>query len=354
MKLCVFGGQYGSEGKGSVAEYLIREATHLHRPEAEGERPKRDLRLVALGENSPNSGHTCSLGKTRNIPASSYYADTVLLGPDSAIQLTVLLEDLTNIRAATGKAPRVYIHEHAAWVCTTDIEEEQSSGVVSRVSSTGSGSGAARTRKGYLRHTDAVIKSRSMDVFAEQKFEVSVVSRWAYLKLLEDVQKEDCIFECSQGTLLDTNWGVFPYVTSRSTLPRTAIDRNGVATIPWSYCGVYRTFPIRTGGPSGPTGGDEITFESLGVADEIATVTKRTRRVFKFNREDFYLSLHLTRPSMVFFTHLDYIGVKPTDLEGFLQWYVEAVNNSPLLWRVDGLFLSDTTGQFVNHGSQTL
>lgn len=354
MKLCVYGGQYGSEGKGSVAEYLIREATHLHRPEAEGERPKRDLRLVALGENSPNSGHTCSLGKTRNIPASSYYADTVLLGPDSAVNIEILLADLTNIRVVTGKAPRVYIHEHAAVVCQMDIDNEQHAGVIERVSSTGSGSGSARYRKGFKRVPDAVIKTRHLGVFADNQFEVSVISRWAYLKLLEDVQKEDCIFECSQGTLLDTNWGIFPYVTSRSTLPRTAIDRNGVATIPWSYCGVYRTFPIRTGGPSGPTGGDEITFESLGVADEIATVTKRTRRIFKFNREDFYLSLHLTRPHMVFFTHLDYIGVKPTDLDGFFKWYLAAVDLSPLQWRVDGLFLSDTTGQFINHGSQVL
>lgn len=354
MKLCVYGGQYGSEGKGSVAEYLIREASHLHRPEAEGQRPTRDLKLVALGENSPNSGHTCSLGKTRNIPASSYFADTVVLGPDSAVQIETLLTDLASIKAATGKAPRVYIHEHAAFVCDADITNEASTGIIDRVSSTGSGSGAARMRKGYLRHEDAVIKSRATSIFAEQGFEVSVVSRWAYLKIIEECQREDCIFECSQGTLLDNNWGVFPYVTSRSTLPRTAIDRNGVATIPWSYCGVYRTFPIRTGGPSGPTGGEEVTFESLKVAPEIATVTKRTRRIFKFSREDFYLSLHLTRPAMVFFTHLDYIGVDPEDLTGFQKWYTKAVDGNRLGWVVEGLFLSNTTGQFVNHGPQTL
>lgn len=348
MKLCVFGGQYGSEGKGSAAEHLILGARHL------GENQKLDRKLIALGENSPNSGHTCSLGKTRNIPASAYFADTVILGPDSAVYIEVLQEDLQSIRKATGKAPRIYIHEHAAIVCEADAQAERVSGVVSRISSTGSGSGFARMRKAFQRMDDSVVKSRSWQFFADLGFEVFIISRFAFLKLLQDVQQEDCIFECSQGALLDVNWGVYPYVTSRSTIPRTAIDRNGMSTMPWVYCGVYRTFPIRTGGPSGPTGGKEITFASIGVDDEIATVTKRTRRVFEFSRDDFYLSLHLTRPSMVFFTHLDYIAVKPDDLDGFMGWYREAVNGTKVGWQVDGLFLSDTTGKFTNHGVQTL
>lgn len=349
MKICVFGGQYGSEGKGSVAEYLIGNSRH------HDDKGKIDRGLVALGENSPNSGHTCSLGKTRNIPASSYFADTVVLGPDSAVMPEVLLEDLTAIKAATGKAPRVYIHENATFVCQSDVNAERGAdGVVDRISSTGSGSGYARVRKSYHRLPDAIVRSRSWQMFMDQGFEVSILARHAFIAMLAAISEADCVFECSQGVLLDHSWGIFPYVTSRTTLPRAAVARNAMDTLSLVYAGVYRTFPIRTGGPSGPTTGKEITFESLGVTPEIATVTKRQRRIFQFNRDDFYLSLHLTRPSMVFFTHLDYIGVDPNDLDGFLQWYVEAVDNSPVQWRVDGLFLSNSTGKFVNHGVQSL
>lgn len=341
MKLCVYGGQYGSEGKGSAAEWLLQNT-------------KRDgKKLVAIGENSPNSGHTCSLGKTRNIPAASYFADTVLLGPDSAVDLGVLLEDLTNIKQATGKAPRVYIHEHAAHVCEQDRTIEAEAGIVGSISSTGSGSGSARAlRKSFRRDEDAVIKSRSIQVFMDAGFEVALISRFQYLVLLNELRVEDCVFECSQGTLLDINWGIYPYVTSRTTLPRVAIERNGLDVLRWAYFGVYRTFPIRTGGPSGPTGGEEIQFSDIGVAPETASVTKRTRRIFKFSREDFSLSIDLTRPMAVMFTHLDYIGVDPQDLDRFKRWFADSCGK--INYRVEGLFLSNKTGSFVNHGVQDL
>jgi adenylosuccinate synthase len=343
MKLCVYGGQYGSEGKGSAAEWLLKFT-------------KRDgKQLVAIGENSPNSGHTCTLGKTRNLPAASYFADTVILGPDSAIDYDVVLEDLAAIKLATGKVPRLYIHENAAVVDDADREAEKSDGIVDRVSSTGSGSGSARAFfKGYMRYPDAVIGNHAHGKLTDAGYQVIILNRFQYIETIRSLIDEDCIFECSQGTLLDINWGVYPYCTSRSTLPQVAIQRNALDTLRWAYFGVYRTYPIRTGGPSGPTGGAELSWEAIGKTPEIATVTKRTRRVFKFSRDDFYLSLQLTKPACVMFTHLDYIGVDPHDLNGFSKWYGAATDGGPIDYRVEGLFLSDSTGNFVNHGVQNL
>jgi len=350
MKLCVFGGHYGSEGKGSAAEWLIPNCRNI---DLQNRQP--DRRLIAIGENSPNSGHTCSLGKTRNIPASSFFADEVLLGPDAAVHLAVLHMDLLAIRNATGKAPPVFIHEHAAWVCDADVVNEQKSGVVASISSTGSGSGWARTvNKQFHRFPDAVMKDRPLDRVRDDGFQVVILNRGEYLRKVQSYTYEDCIFECSQGALLDVSWGIFPFVTSRTTLPRAAIERNGLGTLLWNYAGVYRTYPIRTGGPSGPTGGQEISFADLDQPDEIATVTKRTRRIFEFSREDFELSVNLTRPNLVMFTHLDYIPMHPEILLGFRGWYREMTHGQPLGYRVDGLFLSDTIGNFVNHGAQDL
>lgn len=337
MKLCVYGGHYGSEGKGSASEWLLKHT-------------KRDgHKLVAVGENSPNSGHTCSIGKTRNIPAASYFADEVLLGPDSAVDLAVLLFDLQSIRRSQNRAPSVFIHEHAAVVCERDKQTELESGIVASISSTGSGSGASRVlNKAFLRLEDSTIKHRSLKLYADEGFTVQILDRLAYLNHVTSLYDADCVFECSQGTLLDVNWGIHPFVTSRPTLPRVAIERNGLAPLTWAYFGVYRTFPIRTGGPSGPTGGKEITFSDIGVEPEIATVTKRTRRIFEFSREDFYLSVNLCRPACVMFTHLDYIQVKPDDLDGFMEWF--RAKCGKIDYRVEGLFLSDSIGNFVNHG----
>jgi adenylosuccinate synthase len=302
---CLYGGHYGSEGKGSLAESFAKVTKASNR------------KLAVLGENSPNSGHTCSLGKTRNVPASAFYADTVLMGPDSAIDPAALTEDLTAITQVTGKCPRVYIHQHAALVTADDRDAEQSSGVVTRVSSTGSGSGAARAyRKCYLRSTEATLGHYLPDGSTVLGFpdmpHVSLLSHWQYFTLIEQLklQRYDLLFECSQGTLLDVNWGRYPFCTSRSTLARVAIERNGLGELDWTYCGVYRTYPIRTGGPSGPTGGAEITFADINQENEIATVTKRVRRIFEFDPADFLMSVRLNRPQVVAFTHLDYLNLK--------------------------------------------
>ena len=158
------------------------------------------------------------------------------------------------------------------------------------------------------------------------------------------------IFECSQGTLLDTNFGVFPFCTSRSTLPRVAIERNGLGWIDWEYAGVYRTYPIRTGGPSGPTGGDELDWKYLGVKPEIATVTKRVRRIFEFSEKDFCKSLSLNRPDYLMFTFLDYIGIddlkNKNDQLAFEEWLdfynIGEVRRFPV-------FISNKTGVFEEY-----
>lgn len=317
MKVCIYGGQYGSEGKGSVSEYYA-----LNKRSADF--------LIAIGENAPNSGHTCSLGKTQNIPAASFFADAILLGPDSVINLETLKADLKQVYEKRGRMIELHIHEHACILIPhVDIPAENQ--VVADVSSTGSGSGHARISKYFYRYNFRTIagylkdQNKSLDeVFGE--YPVRIVNRFQYMHLLQTNSKADWIFECSQGVLLDTNWGVYPFVTSRSTSPHVAIERNGLGAYPWEFIGVYRTFPIRTGGPSGPTGGRELSWEMLGQMMEIATVTRRVRRVFEFSREDYQLSIMLSRPDVVAFTHVDYLKVSVTSLD-FRSWLEKTVGD---------------------------
>lgn len=298
MKVCIFGGQYGSEGKGAVSEFWSGSCRdHKH--------------LIAAGENSPNSGHTCSKGKTRNIPACSFFATEVLLGPDSVIDLQALAEDILAINTFQQRVVPIYIHEHAAFLRQEHIDAERGNyGVVQRISSTGSGSGAARSDK-YIERLDGAVIGSPFNAGLLQTFiesgSVRLLTRSQYLAYISHNAIVDWIFECSQGVLLDTCWGIYPFVTSRSTLPRVAIARNVLDRLKWTYAGVYRTYPIRTGGPSGPTGGKELSFEELGVQREIATVTKRTRRIFEWSLDDFMLSCMMSRPDIFYITHLDYL-----------------------------------------------
>lgn len=139
--LVVYGGQYGSEGKASATEFWAN-CFQLNR--------NRE-RITVIGENSPNSGHTCSRGATKNIPAASFWADRIFLGPDAVIDPDILVEDWKK----TGRKP-LYIHEHAALMDDKCKGQEQD--LIKRVSSTGSGSGKARQRKFIDRYTDSVVR----------------------------------------------------------------------------------------------------------------------------------------------------------------------------------------------------
>ena len=145
MNIVIYGGQYGSEGKASAAEFWIKEAQ------------KTSNKIAVIGENSPNSGHTCSLGANKNIPASSYFAEYILLGPDSVIDVEVLLKDWK----AVGK-PRLFIHEHAA-ILDPKLKKKEKN-LIKRISSTGSGSGMARLSKFINRKPEAVIKNSKLKV----------------------------------------------------------------------------------------------------------------------------------------------------------------------------------------------
>jgi len=335
IKAVVFGGQYGSEGKGSFSEHLAKSA---------------GSNLVVIGDNAPNSGHTCSKGKTRQIPAASFYAQTVCLSPDAVVDPATLLEDLIAIKESTGKIPAVIIHEHAAFMKPFHGKDEADARLKERIGSTVSGSGQARHTKQYYRIDDSVVgyadNIRRLLAVCQ---DIEIVTTNTWINMMEMFKYRPVIVECSQGTLLDVNFGRFPYVTSRTTLPRAMVARNGIDLIEGlKYCGVYRTYPIRTGGNSGNTGGRETSFEEIGVKQEIATVTKRVRRIFEFSSDDFYQSFSLTRPDMIAFTHLDYIkaGVGSVDGEAtFRQWASERqltglINQIPT-------FISDSTGNFI-------
>jgi adenylosuccinate synthase len=318
----VYGGQYGSEGKASAAEFFAK----LFK--------KRGHKLFVLGENSPNSGHTCSRGATKNLPAASFWADAIVLGPDAVVDKDVLVSDWEKV----GRKP-LYIHEHAALL--NSEAKLQEADVVARISSTGSGSGSARRRKFIERQPDAVVKGLQFPKGIE------LVDDMQFRSLTHLMWHQSAILECSQGVMLDTNFGRYPHVTSRTTLPRAAVERNGVGWLPWHFCGVFRTYPIRTGGPSGPTGGPELSWDLVGQKPEIATVTKRVRRVFAFSVDEFCKSIHLCRPDVIMFTFLDYIGVRDlNDLSDFREWLslygIDEVRRMPV-------FVSNKTGSFVEY-----
>jgi adenylosuccinate synthase len=297
-QICIAGAQYGSEGKAAASEYWIRQMKQVG----------PSLRIVVIGENGPNSGHTCSAGSVRSFPAATFWADIVMLGPDSAINPTVFAEDMTKLCAFRKRnnmdMPHMIIHENAAIVDDINLKADVDSGNIKSVSSTGSGAGHARLTRSWSRDLNNTIRRAKLPEHYEC-VQYASVNDW--LQLVAIHRNCHLLFECSQGMMLDIMWGRYPYCTSRNTSPRIALERCGVGHLFWTMVAVMRTYPIRTGGPSGDCDGAEIQFEDLNLPPETTTVTKRKRRIFKFSRDETFLASQLIRPTIWMITHVDYL-----------------------------------------------
>jgi adenylosuccinate synthase len=112
----------------------------------------------------------------------------------------------------------------------------------------------------------------------------------------------------------------YPYVTARECSASAILGEAGFSPFDVrEIYGVFRTYPIRVGGNSGDTGGDELTWEEISrrsekeVEPERTTVTRKIRRVFEFSYEDMRHSIRINKPSILALTFLDYIDVKDSD-----------------------------------------
>jgi adenylosuccinate synthase len=287
----VVGGQYGSEGKGKVVALL---ASRSHSPW-----------IVRCG--GPNSGHSVTIdGKTivlRQVPSSTDpQSATFCIAAGCAIDEAVLLEE---IRVLGISPNRIIVDPRAAIITAQDRADELEE--LRDIASTCSGTGAASIRR--MRRQGDIVLARDSALLAG-KCRVEKVAPQLHRVIDEG---GDVIVEGTQGFALSLLHGPdYPFVTSRDTtaagfamevgLSPCLIDR--IVT-------VVRTFPIRVGGPSGPLT-DEISWEEIArisdapeVVPEYTSVTRRLRRVARFDLESVKLACSYNRPTSLAVMGLD-------------------------------------------------
>jgi adenylosuccinate synthase len=268
--------QFGSTGKGLLAGKLARE----HEPDA----------VVTAW--APNAGHTFIDLRGRKYVhrmlangVVSPNLKKVFIGPGSVIDTGILLKELDECKDHLAGV-QVFVHEMAAVVSPSDLEEEKS---LVRIGSTMKGTSAAMCRK--IRREPFAI-AREVLKSVPQLCVVSDEEYRYHLSYSSIVQ-----IEGAQGYSLGINSGFYPYTTSREcTIFQLAVDC-ALPALPDKTYGSLRTFPIRVAnryneqgeqvGASGPCYSDqkEITWEEIGVEPEFTTVTKLKRRVFTFSKE---------------------------------------------------------------------
>ncbi|MER8959041.1 adenylosuccinate synthetase [Mesorhizobium sp. M0701] len=297
----VVGGQFGSEGKGKVALEFAR-ATGASA-------------VVRVG--GTNSGHTGIADDgtkwvLRQIPASALLSSAlIVLPPGSLIDPEILEREVEGLNISPD---RLIIDGRATVITPDHRKDEEQEGLVSRIGSTASGTGAALRDRMARRADHQLARDHPYLKHFSVESTTSILRR-----LLQNDQR--IVIEGTQGFGLSL-WHspYFPFSTSRDTTASAFLSESGLSpTDVDQVIMAIRTFPIRVGGNSGPLY-DEIDWPTLAAEahlpknfEERTSATNRLRRVGRFDAELVRSAIEANNPTHIVLNHLDYIEKSPGD-----------------------------------------
>ncbi|MDE2498560.1 MAG: adenylosuccinate synthetase [Alphaproteobacteria bacterium] len=296
----VVGGQFGSEGKGKVALEIVR----------------RDSSCVAaVRVGGSNSGHTAvdRHGVTRvlrQIPAAAIDRSvSVVLPPGSYIDVGVLRKELDELGLGPDSVfvspmARIITSDHRTWESDSELGGE--------IGSTQSGTGAAVL-------SSVARGARNFDIRAVMAADVPELV--SFLRNTDEILRafldtgKRVVVEGTQGFGLSLlHGGFWPKATSRDTTAAGLLSESGMSPLDVDdVTMVIRCHPIRVAGASGPLTGEmdwSAIAREAGLPDdykEYTTVTKRVRRVGKFDAELVRRAIRANQPNRIVLNHLDYI-----------------------------------------------
>lgn len=295
----VFGGQFGSEGKGKTAHYLAKK--------------ERADYCVRVG--GPNSGHTVYRNGEkiifRTLPTGIIEDHvTAVLPAGSYIYLPILREEMA---LAGVSEDRVLIDENAVIISDDFIAAEKRSNLRREIGSTESGTGAAVIAR--------VERQKGAKLLARDFCELHTCDTKKILRDACDAGKK-IIVEGTQGfglSLLHAK--EYPYVTSRDTSAAAFLAECGLSPFDVENIAmVIRAFPIRVSGESGGLPNEidwDILRDELGKTEDMTEYTSCTncaRRVARFDADVVTRSIICNRPNIIVLNHLDYVDDQVHDL----------------------------------------
>lgn len=304
MKIDILLGlQWGDEGKGKIVDVLT---------------PGYDV--IARFQGGPNAGHTLEFQDKkyilRSVPSGIFQGNKVnIIGSGVVLDPALFKEEIESLEASGVKlTDRLKISKKAHLIIPThrllDSCYEQAKGD-DKIGTTGKGIGPTYTDKvgrSGLRVGDILSdfeekynkkKKRHLEILQQYNFDISSLPQlekiWfegiRKLKEFEFVDSEHTInktiaenkkvlAEGAQGTMLDIDFGSYPFVTSSTTVSAGACIGLGVSprTIGDVY-GIFKAYCTRVGSGPFPTElFDETGNKLRDLGHEYGSVTGRERR----------------------------------------------------------------------------
>ena len=298
----ILGLQWGDEGKGKVVDVLTPH-----------------YQVVARFQGGPNAGHTLEFNGEkyvlRSIPSGIFQGDKVNVIGNGVVLDPILFKEEAEALARSGHdlTERLYISKKAHLILPThrvlDAAFEAAKGS-SKIGTTGKGIGPTYTDKisrNGVRVGDIFLDFKKIYEVAKARHENILESlgynydidelerQWfegiEYLKKFRIIDSEHeinrflaedkaILAEGAQGTLLDVDFGSYPFVTSSNTICAGACTGlgNGPNRIGEVY-GIFKAYCTRVGSGPFPTELFDETGEALcRLGHEFGAVTGRKRR----------------------------------------------------------------------------
>jgi len=298
----VIGTQWGDEGKGKIVDYYSKNADY-----------------VVRFQGGNNAGHTIKVGeevyKLHVVPSGVIQGKTGIIGNGVVIDPEILLQEIDEL-IQRGKKPKLLISDRANIIMPyhkiLDGAEEQYLGD-KKIGTTKRGIGpcysdkVARngiraidlTEKETLRRLLArilPIKQKMIDIYGiktklDEKEILETYNTYGkrlqqyitttHIELNNAIQKKkNILLEGAQGTMLDVDYGTYPYTTSSNTIAGGCTIGTGIGPKHIDeIIGIVKAYTTRVGEGPFPTELLDKTGQHLQqVGHEFGTTTSRPRR----------------------------------------------------------------------------
>lgn len=335
--IAVIGAQWGDEGKGKIVDLLAEKANMVVR---------------FCGGN--NAGHTVvnPYGEFRMhlVPSGIFHPEvTCIIGNGVVIDPAVLLEEIDELKRLGIAVDRLFISDRAHLIMPyhllLDALEEESRGggalgttrkgigpvYVDKVGRLGIRTGDLLDKEAFLHRLRFVLDQKNRvltKVYGAQPLSLEEVYdkcchygqrlapfiRETDLMVQEALEnKERVLLEGAQGTMLDIDFGTYPYVTSTSTMVGAACSGLGLSPVKIdSIIGVFKAYTTRVGSGPLPTELLDETGELIRErAHEYGATTGRPRRCGWFDAAVGRFSTRINGFSEFALTRLDILDTLP-------------------------------------------
>ncbi len=310
MSLVIVGAQLGDEGKGKI--------TDLYSADAD---------VIVRFQGGNNAGHTVVVNddefKLHHIPSGSIRGKTAVIGNGCVVDPSVLLKEINGLRER-GIEPELYLSERAHIIMpyhrVLDGIEEDAKGDMA-AGTTGRGIGpcyedkvgrrgvraldltkpeALRDKLEYVVPRKRRLAEEVFGVSIDEGFDIdeiwreyteygdelsdSIIDTGGYVNNAIE-RGENVLFEGAQGTSLDIDHGIYPYLTSSNTTVGGASTGTGVGVTKIDETiGIMKAYLSRVGtGPLPTELEDDVADHLVEIGEEYGTTTGRRRRVGWFD-----------------------------------------------------------------------